>query len=78
MGEAQTTTTASRANRVTHNYNQLKNDPSRAINAMDKTNGQTNSGWETRKLLMFMANPKMSAKFDEFKALSCKSCWNKC
>lgn len=72
MGEAQTGTTASRADRVTHNYNELRNDSARAINAYDKTNGQTNSGWETRKLLIFMSDPKMSAKFDSFKALAAK------
>lgn len=70
MDAAQTDTTASRADRVTHTFNQLRNDKTRAINAYDKTNGQTNAGWETRKMFIFMSDPKMSGKFNEFKNLA--------
>lgn len=70
MDAAQTGTTASRADRVVHDFSQLKNDKTRAINTYDKTNGQTNAGWETRKLLIFMSDPKMAKQFDEFKNLA--------
>lgn len=70
MGAAQTSTTASKEDRVVHSSRQLKNDPSRAINALDKTNGQNNAGWETRKILTAMADPSMKGKFQEFKGLA--------